>query len=75
MPFNYDAKCEDLARHFLADADDMDKRAAQLAQHIQEAVEQWFIGVEDEQPNPLTTPLDDPRIQKMINETASVWER
>ena len=46
--FSYDAKCEDLARHFLADADDMDKRAAQLAQHIQESVEKWFIAVEDD---------------------------
>lgn len=25
--------------------------------------------------NPFTTPLDDPRVQKAIAETASVWER
>lgn len=41
-----------------------------------ECVETDVAGIEHtELPNPFTTPLDDPRIQKMIDETASVWER
>lgn len=28
-----------------------------------------------EPPNPFTTPLDDPRMQKMIAETETVWDR
>ncbi len=39
----YDEKCEELADYFLKDEDDMPQNAkADLAQHIQDAIEDWL---------------------------------
>ncbi len=37
----YDSECAKLATHFLA-ADAIDRTRKSLAQHIQDAVEEWF---------------------------------
>ena len=40
--FSYDEACEVLARHFLQDDIYTDEAARLLAQHIQEAIEDWI---------------------------------
>ena len=41
----YDSRCLDLAQYFLGcGGDDGDERQASFAQHIQNAVEDWFAG-------------------------------
>ena len=45
----YDGKCEELARYFLADENDGTKKerdSEQLAQALQNAVEDFFLGRE-----------------------------
>ncbi len=44
----YDPECAKLATHFLA-ADAIDRTRKSLAQHIQDAVEEWFHEREWEQ--------------------------
>lgn len=41
-PYSYDSACLDLARHF--GVTDDDAAAEDLAQTIQDAVEAWFVG-------------------------------
>ncbi len=44
---SYDSECEKLARHFLTDKPDAtDADAADLAQDIQDAIEDWFFANE-----------------------------
>lgn len=46
MARGYDGKCEDLARHFLAEdkeSPEKEGRVGELAQHIQDEVENWLI--------------------------------
>lgn len=38
-------------------------------------IERLRASAQRDEVNPFTTPLDDPRIQRMIADTASVWER
>lgn len=40
--YSYDEECEVLARHFLADQIPTDEMVRDLAQRLQEAVEEWF---------------------------------
>lgn len=40
--FSYDERCEDLAKHFLADDSPTEEQVRDLAQTIQDAVEGWF---------------------------------
>lgn len=39
----YDVKCEELAEHFLADEPTLMPSKRELAHHIQETVEDWFV--------------------------------
>lgn len=42
-PYSYDPACEELARHFLSDlAPSSDQFARDLAQHIQNTIEDWL---------------------------------
>ena len=38
----YDPRCEDLARHFLADEPELEGLVPVLAQEIQESIEIWI---------------------------------
>lgn len=40
--YSYDEECERLARHFLADHIPTNEMVRDLAQRLQEAVEEWF---------------------------------
>lgn len=40
---SYDTKCEELAEHFLQDEEHDQNDVAELAQVIQDAVENWFV--------------------------------
>ena len=41
----YDEKCDELARYFMADGEIQPEEAiADLAQTIQDAIENWFVG-------------------------------
>lgn len=42
MPRSYDPACEELARHFLSDEEFENDHVAELAQHIQDAIEDWI---------------------------------
>lgn len=45
MKRGYDKKSEELARYFMADGEDVpESEIAVLAQHIQDAIENWFVG-------------------------------
>jgi hypothetical protein len=44
----YDAKCEEVARHFLADHPEVDELAPVLAQEIQDSIEIWPEEMEDD---------------------------
>ena len=46
MPKGYDPACEDLARKFLPKASDAN--IGKLAQHVQDAVEDWMSAYEEE---------------------------
>ena len=48
--FSYDERCEDLAEHFLAGSEKpaTEENKKELAQAIQDAVENWFAGFEEE---------------------------
>ena len=41
----YDTKCDELARYFMADGEiQPEEEIADLAQTIQDAIENWFVG-------------------------------
>ena len=43
--YSYDEKCDELARYFMSDGEDVPEEAiADLAQSIQDAIENWFVG-------------------------------
>jgi len=42
----YDAKCYELAEHFLDDSASV-RQVSELAQHIQDSIEAWIEGPED----------------------------
>ena len=44
MSKGYDEKCYELAQYFLEDYEHSEAQAAELAQDIQDAVENWFGG-------------------------------
>ena len=46
--FSYDSECESLARHFLSDEAELNTpvNEQELAQAIQDAVEDWFVGID-----------------------------
>jgi hypothetical protein len=50
---NYDPRCQQLARHFLGDTVS-EKLVSQLAEHIQQSIEDW-IGRAIEEPAPERT--------------------
>lgn len=39
---SYDPKCSELAEHFLDEMPHSDKQVAELAQEIQDAIEDWL---------------------------------
>jgi len=46
---NYDSRCFELAEYFLVDEPRrVQERASDLAQHIQDSIENWFDIVHDE---------------------------
>jgi hypothetical protein len=51
----YDQKCEDLAKIFLQDYPDLQGKVTELAQEIQDAIEDWLDAntpIEDEEYGP-----------------------
>lgn len=43
--YSYDMKCDDLARYFMSDGENApEEEIASLAQAIQDAIENWFVG-------------------------------
>jgi hypothetical protein len=44
MSKGYDPKCRELAQHFLEIDNPSDVEVVELAQHIQDAIEHWFVG-------------------------------
>lgn len=42
MSKGYDSKCDELARHFLEDPANNEVKVSELAQHIQDAIENWI---------------------------------
>jgi hypothetical protein len=46
QPYSYDGACETLAEHFLSTVAERDA-VKELAQHIQDAVEDWFQYIAD----------------------------
>ncbi len=49
----YDSDCYELAEKFLDDDDEghTDKQTGELAQAIQDAIENWFVGRKSKPPN------------------------
>jgi len=49
MSHGYDPKCYELAKHFTSEIDDLpeevERETKELAQAIQDAVENWFVGI------------------------------
>lgn len=44
--YSYDSECEELAKHFL-ELSGSNSESQSLAQHIQDAVENWYAGKEN----------------------------
>lgn len=44
---SYDPACYDLAAHFISDHPELERLRDKLAQHIQDAIEEWIEGEQD----------------------------
>jgi hypothetical protein len=68
----YDPKCEELARHFLADAPEhTDAEALELAGAIQQAIEDWWAA----RHKPVITEWLDPDLPAPSNPVVFPWSK